>query len=213
MEKNKEIRSYGGDAAPTINGRTIEGYAVVFGQRSEVMYDWSVKYGERLFVEVIEQTAIDEALLSRSDIKATAEHNRERLLARYNKGKGTLALEQDDYGLKYRFDAPNTNDGNFAVEMIQRGDISGSSFAFRVKDADTTWKKEGETWVRTIHKISGLYDVTITTDPAYSQTDVTVRSIADLEIPETPEAPEEKPEVRNDESYKIQLELLKRKFN
>ena len=209
MENNKEIRSYGGDAAPTINGRTIEGYAVVFGQRSEVMYDWSVKYGERLFVEVIEPTAIDEALLSRSDIKATAEHNRERLLARYNKGKGTLALEKDEYGLKYRFDAPNTVDGNFAVEMIQRGDISGSSFAFRVKEADTTWKKEGETWVRTIHKISGLYDVTITTDPAYSQTDVTVRS---LEALETPGLTEEITEVRNDASYEIELELLRSKI-
>ena len=209
MEKNKEIRSYGGDAAPTINGRTIEGYAVVFGQRSNVMYDWSVKYGERLFVEVIEPTAIDAELLSRSDIKATAEHNRERLLARYNKGKGTMQLEQDNYGLKYRFDAPNTVDGNFAVEMIQRGDISGSSFAFRVKEADTTWKKEGETWVRTIHKISGLYDVTITTDPAYSQTEVTVRSLEEMEVPEKEV---EQKEIRNDDNYEIELELLRRKI-
>ena len=210
MEKNIEIRSYGGDAAPTINGRTIEGYAVVFNERSEVMLDWSVEHGVRRFVEVIEPTAIDEALLSRSDIKATAEHNRERLLARYNKGKGTLSLERDEHGLKYRFEAPNTNDGNFAVEMIQRGDISGSSFAFRVKEADTSWAKEGDTWTRTIRKISGLYDVTITTDPAYSQTEVSVRSLEDMEkMDET----EDKPEVRNDESYKIQLELLKRKFN
>ena len=192
MEKNKEIRSYGGDAAPTINGRTIEGYAVVFGQRSNVMYDWSVKYGERLFVEVIEPTAIDA-----------------ELLARYNKGKGTMQLEQDNYGLKYRFDAPNTVDGNFAVEMIQRGDISGSSFAFRVKEADTTWKKEGETWVRTIHKISGLYDVTITTDPAYSQTEVTVRSLEEMEVPENEV---EQEEIRNDDNYEIELELLRRKI-
>ena len=111
--------------------------------------------------------------------------------------------------MKYRFDAPNTVDGNFAVEMIQRGDISGSSFAFRVKEADTTWKKEGETWTRTIHKISGLYDVTITTVPAYSQTDVTVRS---LEALETPEPTEEITEVRNDASYEIELELLRSKI-
>ena len=209
MEKNIEIRSYGGDAAPTIDGRTIEGYAVVFNERSEVMLDWSVEHGVRRFVEVIEPSAIDEALLSRSDIKATAEHNRERLLARYNKGKGTLALSLDEHGMKYRFEAPNTNDGNFAVEMIQRGDIGGSSFAFRVKEADTTWKKEGETWVRTIHKISGLYDVTITTDPAYSQTEVTVRSLEEMEVPENEV---EQEEIRNDDNYEIELELLRRKI-
>ena len=209
MEKNIEIRSYGGDAAPTIDGRTIEGYAVVFNERSEVMLDWSVEHGVRRFVEVIEPSAIDEALLSRSDIKATAEHNRERLLARYNKGKGTLALSLDEHGMKYRFEAPNTNDGNFAVEMIQRGDIGGWSFAFRVKEADTTWKKEGETWVRTIHKISGLYDVTITTDPAYSQTEVTVRSLEEMEVPENEV---EQEEIRNDDNYEIELELLRRKI-
>ena len=209
MEKNIEIRSYGGDAAPTIDGRTIECYAVVFNERSEVMLDWSVEHGVRRFVEVIEPSAIDEALLSRSDIKATAEHNRERLLARYNKGKGTLALSLDEHGMKYRFEAPNTNDGNFAVEMIQRGDIGGSSFAFRVKETDTTWKKEGETWVRTIHKISGLYDVTITTDPAYSQTEVTVRSLEEMEVPEEEV---EQGEIRNDDNYEIELELLRRKI-
>ncbi|MEB3372534.1 HK97 family phage prohead protease [Bacteroides sp. CR5/BHMF/2] len=37
-------------------------------------------------------------------------------------------LELDDYGLKYRFEAPSTPDGDFAVEMIKRGDIFGSSF-------------------------------------------------------------------------------------
>ena len=43
--KNLEIRSFGGDAAPKIEGRTIEGYAIVFNQRSEVMLDWSAEEG------------------------------------------------------------------------------------------------------------------------------------------------------------------------
>ena len=64
-------------------------------------------------------------------------------------------------------------------------------------------------WLRTIKKIDYIRDVTMTADPAYSQTEVTVRSIADMETPEPPQ----EPEVRNDDSYKIQLELLKRKFN
>ena len=36
MHDKLEIRSYGGDAAPRLDGRTIDGYAIVFNQRSEV---------------------------------------------------------------------------------------------------------------------------------------------------------------------------------
>lgn len=210
MDKNLEVRSYGGDAAPTIEGRTIEGYAIVFNQRSEVMIDWSPDTGWRKFVEVISPEAVTEDLIQRSDIKATTEHNRERLLARSNKGIGTLSLTPDDYGLKYRFDAPNTTEGDFAVEMIKRGDIGGSSFAFRVKKSDEEWKKDGDLWVRTINAFDGLYDVTITTDPAYSQTDVSVRSLDALD--ETIKTPEEAPEERTDETYIVNIELLKLKI-
>ena len=208
MEKNIEIRSYA--EAPTLNedGRTIEGYAIVFGVRSNVMYDWEEG---RKFVEVIERSAVTEELLNGCDIRALIEHNNQRLLARSNQGRGTLQLEIDDHGLKYRFVSPNTTHGNDIVEMVKRGDISGSSFSFRSSYESVKWEKEATgMWLRTIKKLDYIRDVTMTADPAYSQTEVTVRSIADME---TPEAPEEKPEVRNDESYKIQLELLKRKFN
>ena len=51
-------------------------------------------------------------------------------------------------------------------------------------------------WLRTIRNISGLYDVTVTTDPAYTQTDVSVRSIEEMETPE------EKPVRMTDDYYK-----------
>lgn len=188
--KNLEIRSFGGDAAPKIEGRTIDGYAIVFNKRSEVMIDWSAEEGLRRFVEVVSPTAISDNLLQQSDIKALVEHNRERLLARYNRGKGTLELTIDEHGLRYKFEAPKTNDGDYAVEMVSRGDISGSSFAFRVKDEDTDWVKDGKLWVRTINKFSSIHDVTITTDPAYTQTEVNVRSIEEME--ESEERHEEK---------------------
>lgn len=198
-----EIRSYGGDAAPKIEGRTIDGYAIVFNQRSEVMLDWTDE-GIRRFVEVIDPSAVDEALLMQSDIRALVEHNRERLLARYNKGKGTLNLSLDEHGLRYTFDAPNTADGDYAVEMVGRGDISGSSFAFRVKNEDTEWSKEGKIWLRTIKKISILRDVTITTDPAYTQTEVSVRSLDEMDKPIE--------EEKEDLSYKVRLQLLRNRI-
>lgn len=175
--KNKkyEIRSFGGQAAPTVEGRTIEGYAIVFNKRSEVMLDWSVDHGWRKFVEIIDPSALRQEDLLQYDIRALVEHNRERLLARSNKGKGSLELTVDEHGLHYRFEAPNTADGDYAVEMVRRGDISGSSFAFRARDDE--WRKEGDTWVRTVKSFSDLRDVTITTDPAYTETEVSVRSL------------------------------------
>ena len=202
--KNLEIRSFGGDAAPKIEGRTIEGYAIVFNQRSEVMLDWSAEEGVRRFVEVVSPTAISDNLLQQSDIKALVEHNRQRLLARYNKGRGTLELAIDEHGLRYKFDAPNTADGDYAVEMVSRGDISGSSFAFRVKNEDTTWVKDGKLWVRTINKFSSIHDVTITTDPAYTQTEVNVRSLEEMEKPEKGDDTQEKPKP-----YRYKIEKLR----
>lgn len=186
MKKDLEIRSYSGENAPKINDRTIEGYAIVFNQRSEVMLDWHSDYGLRKFQEIILPTAINEEFLNGSDIRALIEHNRERLLARFNKGKGTLELTLDDHGMKYRFDAPNTADGDYAVEMVGRGDIQGSSFAFKSEKDKDVWTKEGDLWIRTIHKFSVVRDVTITTDPAYTQTEVSVRNLLDMEVPEEP---------------------------
>lgn len=175
MKNKYEIRSFGGDAAPILNERTIEGYAIVFNKRSEVMLDWSADHGWRKFVEVIDPSSLRTADLLKYDIRALVEHNRERLLARSNKGKGSLELTVDEHGLHYRFEAANTADGDYAVEMVGRGDISGSSFAFRAKDEE--WKKEGDIWVRTVKSFSALRDVTITTDPAYTETEVSVRSL------------------------------------
>lgn len=200
--KKLEIRSFGGDAAPKIEGRTIDGYAIVFNQRSEVMLDWTDE-GIRRFVEVVDPSAVDEALLLSSDIRALIEHNRERLLARYNKGVGTLSLTIDEHGLRYSFEAPNTADGDYAVEMVGRGDISGSSFAFRAKDSDTEWAKEGNLWVRTIKRFSLLRDVTITTDPAYTQTEVSVRSLEEMDKPEG---------EKKDLPYKVRLQLLRNRI-
>lgn len=198
--KDIEIRSYGGEAAPKIDGRTIEGYAIVFNQRSEVLYDSGDK---RFFREIIKPEAVTEDLLNRSDIKAVVEHDRTRLLARNNKGAGTLTLTIDEHGLRYSFDAPKTADGDYAVEMVSRGDINGSSFGFSaIRGKDDTWEKQPDgIWERNIVNIRFLSDVTVTADPAYTQTEVSVRSLEEMEEPE-PKKEEPKP-------YKVKLQLLR----
>ena len=183
-QTNREIRSLEGEIKMVGDDRIVEGYAVVFNSRSNELWD----FGNGSFVEVIEREAITPELIASSDVKALLYHNRERVLGRSNKGEGSLTLELDDHGLKYRFMAPRTADGDTAVELVKRGDISGSSFAFTVATGGSRMEEQADgTVLRTITKISGLYDITLTPDPAYSDTSVAVREMQEKQEPE-PEA-------------------------
>lgn len=197
-----EIRSFGESAAPKlVEERTIEGYAVVFGQESRVIFD---KVTRRCFVEVIQQGAVTDEMLRNWDIKALCEHNRERMLARSFKGTGSLRLSVDSHGVKYCFDAPKTPDGEYAVEMVKRGDIFGSSFAFASNETKSVRysKRSDGMLLRTVIKIDLMSDISITSDPAYMGTDVNVRS---LDIYFEPEPV--------DESYKTQVAELRNLSN
>jgi len=173
MDKNFEIRSYGG--APAVQGRVISGYAIVFNSFSEVRLSEN-----RRFKEIILPTALTKQLLDRCDILMLLEHRNEKLLARSKQGRGTLAYSIDEKGVRYRFEAPKTADGRFAVEMIKRGDINGSSFAFNATGGDT-WERKGGIWVRTIHSIKIVRDFSIVSDPAYTETTADVRNILQYE--------------------------------
>ena len=179
-----EIRSFGNNAAPRIDagGRAIEGYAIVFGQESEVMYD---RQRKRRFTEVIQPGAVTEELLKRSDVKALLEHNAQRLLARSFNGVGTLTLSIDTYGVKYRFEAPNTALGDELLENLRRGEVDESSFAFSV-ESDTWEKRSDGIWKRTIHKFGQIYDVSPVYNAAYSKTSVYMRGkeLAENELKE-----------------------------
>lgn len=174
-----EIRSFTEQAAPQIlTGRTIQGYGAVFNQESRIQYD---KEKKGAFIEIIESGAITEELIRSCDIKALAEHNKQRLLARSNHGVGSLGLCVDDYGMRYKFDSPNTQEGDSAIEMINRGDIFGSSFAYWTDETkNVTYQKKGGLLIRRVHKIDLLFDVSLVSDPAYFGTDVTVRGIEDI---------------------------------
>ena len=133
-DEKKEIRSFiGGKWKPVLReaaeggseSRTIEGYAIVFGVESRILSDYWDNYRE-----IIEPGAITEERLKEMDIKMTMYHNREKILARSTNGEGTLKLSVDDVGVNYSFEAPNTVDGDTALELVKRGDMSGSSFMF-----------------------------------------------------------------------------------
>lgn len=197
-----EIRSFSEERAmPTVvDERTIEGYAVVFEKESRVMFDMQKK---RFFVEVIKRGAVTEDDLKNWDVKALMEHDKSRLLARSFNGSGTLQLSVDNYGVKYRFEAPKTVEGDNAVEMIRRKDIFGSSFSFTANEKENVSyrKKEDGILLREVSRLNRMYDVSPVSDPAYFGTDVNVRSL-DSYFEEAP-----------DESYKKEAEDLRSLIN
>lgn len=179
----KETRSYiGGQYQPRIRevqegqpqSRTIEGYAIVFGQESRLLVDYWEKYRE-----IIEPGAVTAEDLKGFDIKMTMYHNREKILARSNKGEGTLNLSVDEVGVKYSFEAPNTPDGDTALELVRRGDLSGSSFKYWTDESNNVSyeKTDDGVLLRHVKKVSQIYDMTIAADPAYTQTNVTAREV------------------------------------
>ena len=172
-DNKKEIRSLSRAPEGNAESRRISGYAIVFDSESRVLCDWG---GE--FVETIERDAVSEELIANADVKCLLNHNREALLARSNKGEGTLTLTIDEVGLRYEFDAPNTIDGDKVLELVRRGDIVGSSFAFSCagEDACRYYEDADGMLHRVVRRITGLYDVSPVIDPAYTQTSVEARS-------------------------------------
>lgn len=167
--------------------RTVEGYAMLFGVRSVNLTPWS---SEREVYEVMEPGCITQDLLSRSDVVLTAFHNNQLILGRWRQGKGTLALEIDQRGLKIRCTLAETATADELLSAIERGDISGMSFAFTADEEDNengvsyekTLEKTAEgkaVWLRHVKKVTGLYDVTIAGHPAYEQTTIEAREAFD----------------------------------
>ena len=158
--------------------RTITGYAILFGKTSAPL--WSDEDSEAR--EIISQSAITKSLLDKSDIKFTMFHDRQLILARSNKGQGSLSYTVDGFGVKFSFDAPNTTDGDKAIELVKRGDIAGCSFAFSTYYNDSNYvernvrNNNGKTLITyTVKAVTGIYDFTLAADPAYSDTCVKAR--------------------------------------
>ena len=165
--------------------RTIEGTPIVFGVRSVNLTPWSET---RAVYEVLEKGCITPELLKRSDVILNLNHNSNvtNVLGRFrNTEKDTLQLTLNDDNMECRCDMPHTNNANDTLELMRRGDITGMSFAFSDDWEDTengvSYERTNETvdgkevWLRHVKRITGLYDVSIVTHPAYEQTSVGTR--------------------------------------
>src|SRR3546814_4468734 len=93
------------------------------------------------------------------------DHDRGRVLGRSS--TGTLRLKEDDKGLAVEIDLPDTSDGRDVATLIQRGDVSGMSFGFRVTHDE--WDETVDPPVRTVHAVE-LREVSVVSEPAYEGT-------------------------------------------
>lgn len=172
-DNNIEIRATNSTPVVSQDSRTVEGYAVVFNSQSEDLG----------FYETINPAAITEEVLKRSDVFCLFNHDQDKVLARSKYGTGSLQLQLDEQGLKYTFQAPNTDIGNSLLEYLKRGDIDSSSFAFTVStdEGSEVWTTgtDGRQY-REILKIDELHDVSPVWNPAYSSTSVSQRTLDKL---------------------------------
>ena len=134
----------------------VEGYAAVFNSTTDL----------GAFHERIAPGAFDDVM--DDDVRLLINHDGMPLARTSN---GTLELRQDDEGLYYRGTLSNTQAGRDLYEMIKRGDISQSSFAFTI--GKESIDKDG---VRVIEKVSRLLDVSPVTFPAYKAASVSARA-------------------------------------
>lgn len=191
------------------DSRHVEGYAVVFESQSEDLG----------FFETIDRGAITQELVDNSDVFALLNHDDDKVLARSKNGVGSLKLTVDERGLKYEFDAAETQLGNDLLEYLKRGEINTSSFAFALDYNDPeaeTWTRKNGANYRTIHKIAYLHDVSPVWNAAYSATSVSQRSldkIKELEEQEKREKEEHDKAILESLDAKLaQIEAIRQEF-
>lgn len=168
--------------------RAIEGYAILFDTLSAPLYEDE----SEVIYEMI--APITREFLDGCDIKMTMFHDRQLILARSRNGQGTLSYNVDEKGVSFSFEAPNTADGDKALELVKRGDISGCSFMFSTHYYDPQYvskevkRENGKTvTVYRVNVMTGIFDFTLAADPAYPDTNCEASQrelIAELRKPE-----------------------------
>lgn len=165
MAKTKETRTFDITKLNTRDATEeqpslITGYAAVFNSKTSIG-GW--------FDEVIEPGAFACSLSENGDIRALFNHNWDNVLGRTK--SGTLRLEEDERGLKFEIELPNTSVGRDLAESMDRGDINQCSFGFWITEEN--WDYNVEPALRTIKEVE-LYEISVVSIPAYDDTEASL---------------------------------------
>jgi HK97 family phage prohead protease len=152
--------------------RLFVGHAAVFDELS-------VDLGG--FRERIQRGAFRKVLSRSPDVRFLKNHDVNFIFGRTK--AGTLRLKEDPKGLWVENDLPDTEAARDFATSVERGDIDGMSFSFRVRPlGEDHWEEEDGELVRTIISFGELFDVGGVVFPAYPQTDAAVRTLAGVQV-------------------------------
>ena len=178
MGKNKkelERRSYSFEvrAEETEQGNIITGRPIVYNSRTDLgWYD-----------EIIEPGALNNTDLT--DVRFLVNHDTSKIplaRSRNNNGNSTMQLSVDNDGMSIRvtLDTENNSEARALYSAVKRGDISGMSFMFAIRDEE--WDDlDSDHPIRHIKDISTVVEVSAVTFPAYESTEINARSKAALD--------------------------------
>lgn len=127
-------------------------------------------------IERIHPRAFNKSLSERQDVRALFNHDKNLILGRTS--SKTLTLTKSLRGLDYEIEPGKTTVANDVIEHIRRGDVTGSSFGFNVREQKFSRDEERQADIREIMSVD-LLDVSPVTFPAYTSTSTVIRSDAD----------------------------------
>jgi HK97 family phage prohead protease len=159
----------------------IEGYFAVFNSVYQIWDDMSESVAPGAFTDALG-----------GDVRALIDHETRLVLGRNT--AGTLQLREDSHGLWGDILInPDDQDAMNLYARVQRGDVNQCSFGFDILEEETDFRDDGSVhW--TIKKVK-LYEVSVCTFPAYSETSVQARK-EDLEAIKTRKAEAYRAELR-----------------
>ena len=142
----------------------IEGYFVVYNQRTEL---WSGVYEE------IAPTALKRSI-EQEKVNVIALDNHDTRIVLGSVDSGTLELKSDSHGLygRVKIDLEDPF-AKSALRKVETGKVRGCSFGFYPKDEKTVRNDDGTMTYRV--EDADLLEVSITAFPAYPQTEIAAR--------------------------------------
>lgn len=201
--ENKEIRAFTFEVRASEDeehGHILTGRPIVYDSKTDLgWYD-----------ETIARGALADTDLK--DVRFLVNHNTDMIplaRSRNNNANSTMQMSVDDEGMSIRvdLDIENNAEAKSLYSAVERGDIDGMSFMFRV-DADSWDDLESEHPTRTIEKISKVFEVSAVTFPAYEATSLQARGLSDALEGARASLENERAEARAIERKKQKIRIL-----
>ena len=142
--------------AASTNGRRIRGLAVP--------YETPALVGPRIV-----ETVARGAFVNLDDVEITAQFQHAPPLLLGRTGAGTLRLFDNDDGLAFEIDPPDTGPGRDVLELIRRRDVRGASVGFQLLPDGVEYTEQADVLFTRIVRAE-LIEISIAHHAVYTQT-------------------------------------------